>query len=176
MSDTHYTKEETGRNTRNRPLRNRNWCFTINNPDEKDQIILENSLEMECNAFVWQLEEGEEKTEHIQGCLKFENARSFNSVKKLLPRAHIEICKNWNASIRYCQKAEGRLGEPHIKGCEKVKRQKKQMSFKEWLKDFQENGSHRMYAEDIEGLRLMNEHYDQLDEEENMIIWESKHQ
>ncbi len=160
MSDTHNTKNKSGRNTMNRPLRNRNWTFTWNNPSIEDEIYLENLLEQECKAFVWQLEEGEEKTHHIQGCFKFENARGFSAVKKMIPKAHLEVCRNWIASIQYCQKPEGRLEEPHIKGCDKIRHKTVKMSFKEWLTSFQASYEDMSQA-DLDALAVYEAHIDE---------------
>lgn len=96
--------------------RARIWCFTINNPDEKDESHLsqENFL-IGVKNLIWQLEEGEQKTPHIQGVIQLKNQMTFSVIKKKLPDgAHIEICKNFNASKHYCQKIEGRIRGPFI--------------------------------------------------------------
>lgn len=51
-------------------------------------------------------EKGKKKeTPHLQGYVEFKNARTFNQVKKLLPRAHIEKAKgNRQQNIDYCSK------------------------------------------------------------------------
>lgn len=48
-------------------------------------------------------------TKHLQGYIHFKNARSFEAVKKLLPRAHVEpqIATNEQA-INYCKKPESK--------------------------------------------------------------------
>ena len=52
---------------------------TINNPREDDKKNLE-----ECGSdyLIFQLEKGEQGTEHYQAFLYFKNARSFASIKK----------------------------------------------------------------------------------------------
>lgn len=96
------------RNTRSSSrTRGRNFCFTLNNytPTEIKQI-------MDIGAdYIFQEETGEQGTPHLQGLLMFKNAKRFNAVKKLIPRAHIETCKNKLASMQYCMKAETRTGE-----------------------------------------------------------------
>lgn len=57
-----------------------------------------------------QMEKGEEGTEHYQGMLKTPQVR-FSAVKKLLPRAHIELAKNVVALAKYVSKQETRLAE-----------------------------------------------------------------
>ena len=88
-------------------VRIRNWFLTINNYTQEDIDII---ISINCN-YVFQEEQGESGTKHLQCVLMFKNARTFTSIKKLLPRAHIEICKNVNDSIRYCCKSETRIGE-----------------------------------------------------------------
>lgn len=99
---------DTDRNTNNRSVKkSRNWCFTLNNYDQKDIDTLTQSS---CK-YIFQEEKGAEGTPHLQGLLCFDNAVSFNSIKKIIPRAHIEPCKNKNASINYCSKGETRCGK-----------------------------------------------------------------
>lgn len=92
MSDTVDTPS---RNTRGRA-----WCFTINNFTDQD-VALVKSLEGDC---VCGIEKGKNGTPHLQGVIRFANARTFSAVKKLLSTAHIEQCKNWLASRNYCSK------------------------------------------------------------------------
>lgn len=94
---THDTDDTPGRNTRGRT-----WFITWNDyPENYAEIITDGS-----DKCVFQLEIGDAGNEHVQGALYFNNARSFNSVKKLLPGAHIEPVKNWNAAVNYCKKSE----------------------------------------------------------------------
>lgn len=87
--------------------RSRYWCFTLNNYTEED---ITNITILRCD-YVFQEEKGENGTPHLQGILMFKNACSFRSVKKKIPRAHIERCKNKLASIKYCSKPDTRVGE-----------------------------------------------------------------
>lgn len=97
------------------PSRGRIWCFTINNPDEKEQSHLSHPNFLEnVKSLIWQLEVGEKNTPHIQGVVQFNNQILFAQVKKKLPTAHIEICRNFPASKSYCQKKSGRLEGPFI--------------------------------------------------------------
>ncbi len=62
---------------------------------------------------IWQIEEGEKKTPHIQGVIQMKNQVTFETMqKKLPPGTHIEICRNFNASKHYCQKEDGRIRGP----------------------------------------------------------------
>lgn len=98
----------TVRNTRLGTVKkSRNWCFTLNNYTLDDIGTLTQS----SYQYIFQEEKGENGTAHLQGLLCSNNAVSFNSIKKLIPRAHIEACKNKNASINYCKKGESRCGK-----------------------------------------------------------------
>ncbi len=93
--------------------RARIWCFTINNPDEKEESHLSHqNFLSDIKSLTWQVEEGKEKTPHIQGVIQFKNQINFKQVKNKLPTAHIEICRNFPASKIYCQKEEGRIRGP----------------------------------------------------------------
>ncbi len=95
--------------------RARIWCFTINNPDEKDESHLSQEKFLRgIKSLTWQIEEGEKNTPHIQGVVQFKNQMTFDTMKKKFPGAHIEVCKNFNASKHYCQKEEGRISGPYF--------------------------------------------------------------
>ncbi len=97
----------------NSALRARKWCFTINNPTSEENDTKYYTF---AKKFVFQLEKGENETEHLQGVFELANARTFASMKKQLPHAHIEKCKNWPAAVKYCQKDESRIDGPWTKG------------------------------------------------------------
>lgn len=82
------------------------WSITINNPKvEEYSIPLPPSWSLDG-----QLERGSEGTEHYQGMLKTPQVR-FSAVKKLFPRAHIEVARNPNALKKYVHKEETRVAE-----------------------------------------------------------------
>lgn len=96
------------RNTiRERLCRSRNWCFTLNNYTEADI----NNIGDCKYQYIFQEETGKEGTPHLQGLIASPNAISQNTMKKLIPRAHLEVCRNKMASIQYCQKGESRTGK-----------------------------------------------------------------
>jgi len=80
------------------------WSITINNPTEKD---LNPTLPAGW-SITGQIEQGEEKTEHYQACLTTPQVR-FSAVKKVFPRAHIEMAKNRDALKKYVHKEDTRL-------------------------------------------------------------------
>lgn len=82
------------------------WSITINNPEKGD-------YECELPAgwkLTGQLEVGEQGTEHYQGMLKTNQVR-FSAVKKVFPRAHIELAKNAKALEKYVHKVDTRSQE-----------------------------------------------------------------
>ncbi len=93
------------------PKKGRNWCFTLNNYSESEILSLTQDEKNEYE-YIFQEEVGENGTPHLQGLICFKNARSFESVKKLVsPRCHLEYCRNKNASIKYCSKEDTRKGK-----------------------------------------------------------------
>jgi len=81
--------------------RSRAFCFTLNNPGRTAESSLE-SLSYEYLTFG--REKGESGTPHLQGYIYFPNAKSLQSVRKLLPRCHVEPAKTISAAIEYCHK------------------------------------------------------------------------
>lgn len=91
--------------------RNRNYSFTLNNYSNEEYEFIKN---IECNYMVVGKETGENETPHLQGYINFKNAKSFKAVKKLMPRAHIEISMGTaKDNLNYCSKQDK---EPFIKG------------------------------------------------------------
>lgn len=84
----------------------RNWSFTINNYTDEDLDTI-NTL-MNCKMRVGK-EVGDSGTPHLQGYIEFTNPVKFDTLKKKLPRAHLEPSqKGRHANIKYCAK-EGNL-------------------------------------------------------------------
>lgn len=83
--------------------RARCWSITINNPNED---------ELKCDSPGWKLqgqfEEGEQGTRHFQGMLETPQVR-FSAVKRVFPRAHIEVARNKEALQQYVHKEESRV-------------------------------------------------------------------
>jgi len=95
--------EEADTLARNTNIRARCWCATLNNytKEEYEDILLKLN---ETEISIVGKEKGESGTPHLQMCMKYKNARTFASMKKLNERMHIEVCKNWPASMLYCKK------------------------------------------------------------------------
>lgn len=121
MTQVTQVKNRGDGNTESSPPKSRAriWTFTINNPEKNYETIVKNIFDTKTSLYVFQLEKGEKGTVHMQGHLEFKNARSLKSMKKLLPRAHLEKCRNRKASIAYCQKDDTRVGGPWSKNLPK---------------------------------------------------------
>ncbi len=90
--------------------RSRNWTFTFNgyNANNVTQITQTFSKQL----YVFQEETGATGTKHLQGLLRFKDAKTFKTVTKMLGgTAHIEVCRNVRASEIYCTKEETRTGK-----------------------------------------------------------------
>lgn len=85
-------------------IRLRNFVFTINNYNHND---VANCKSLPYRYIVFGYETGESGTPHLQGYCELPNALTFSSLKKKLPRAHIEKRKGTaeQAAI-YCKKDE----------------------------------------------------------------------
>jgi len=94
----------------------RRFCFTINNFNEED---VQNIINLPSSYTIYGLETGENGTPHIQGYSELKQQTRFNTLKKLLPRAHIEKCKGTaEQNIAYCKKENKfiELGEKKKQG------------------------------------------------------------
>lgn len=87
----------------NLSLRSRKWCFTVNNYTEEEYDTITQALL--GSKYVIGKEVGANGTPHLQGYVEWNNPMSFSSMKKKLPRAHIEKAKgNRDQNIKYCSK------------------------------------------------------------------------
>ena len=92
------------------------WCFTYNNYTESDILnIIVPKFQEYCKKYVFQREVGESGTHHLQGSIWLK-VKGRPSSLKLSKSIHWEKMRNEEASIAYCQKKEGSIGEPYIFG------------------------------------------------------------
>jgi len=83
------------------------WSITINNPEDGETTCRRPGWTLEG-----QFEQGENGTRHFQGLLKTDQQR-FSAIKKVFPRAHIEIARNVAALQQYVHKDETRIETFH---------------------------------------------------------------
>lgn len=91
----------------------RTWFFTLNNYS-KDNITQITQAFLKKNIkYIFQEEKGEEGTPHLQGCFRMTAGKTLSAVKKMIgiKEIHLEGCRDWRNSIRYCCKEETRIGD-----------------------------------------------------------------
>jgi len=83
--------------------RHRNWTFVINNPLDLhwDEV---HALPYKHMAFT--LEQGEEGTVHIQGCVHLKKAYSLLRMKKYLNTAHLKAAYHYQGAVDYATKQD----------------------------------------------------------------------
>lgn len=71
-----------------------------------------------CHYAVWQLEEAPTTGKrHVQAYVVLTQERTFKTMQKLYPGAHIEKARSSDAScVKYCQKEETRVEGPYVIG------------------------------------------------------------
>lgn len=83
--------------------RSKSWVFTINNYTREEEGDVKELPGVQY--LVYGREVGESGTHHLQGYVYFKNARTLSSLKKKLPRAHLEVRRGTHEQARdYCQK------------------------------------------------------------------------
>lgn len=110
--DTPLSQGEDGNTDCHPPTyKARRWCMTLNNwtEDELAHLTSYSWVKLACQS-----ECGEEETSHLQACMASKNAIRFSTLQKLLPRAHWEKCRNWDASVAYCTKEDTHDGRVRI--------------------------------------------------------------
>jgi len=85
------------------------WSLTINNPTTEELCF----DRVKANGWFLkgQLERGKEGTEHYQGCLITPQKPAFSTVKKVFPRAHIEVARQRDQLMKYVEKTDTRIAE-----------------------------------------------------------------
>lgn len=91
--------------------RARAFVFTINNYTDDDADAVK-ALASECKYVIAGFEVGEQGTPHIQGYVYFDSARTFKSVSKKIPRAHLDKARGSPVANKdYCGKDKAILIE-----------------------------------------------------------------
>jgi len=91
--------------------------FTVNNPSKSD-----NPLQWPGVRFlVFQKEQGEKGTPHLQGYVQFEKPKRLSALKKVHSTAHWEARMGTHEqAVEYCTKKDTRIGSPLRKGVPRV--------------------------------------------------------
>lgn len=88
------------------------WSLTINNPVDSDEYSISEARQKGWKV-EGQKEKGEGGTVHYQLLLRTPQVR-FSAVKKVFPRAHIEVARNITALMNYVKKEDTRLAPLQI--------------------------------------------------------------
>jgi len=116
IADAATSQSTSGSTSGDTSSRARHWCFTLNNPtqEEKQRLSEISTTSPGFQYMVYQLELGENETEHLQGYIEFRNVVRFNRVKSLIsPRIHLEKRRGTREQARdYCMKEETRVDGP----------------------------------------------------------------
>lgn len=85
--------------------KHRAYCLTLNNYTEQDLDQWNRHFKVKGKNWIIGKEIGEEKTPHLQAYIQYKSPRSFDKIKSLFRKAHIECAKgspkdNWI----YCSK------------------------------------------------------------------------
>jgi len=126
----------------------RGWCFTLNNYSQEEQEALRN---VTCAYMVFGRERGDEGTPHLQGYVHLQHQKTLTAMKKIMPRAHLEVRMGTvDQAVEYCKK-EGdyeEFGEKPKSPKEKGEGEKKRWrriyekaceGDEEWLKENEPN-------------------------------------
>jgi len=87
--------------------RSRRWCFTLNNYTQKEFDTITQAFSAKGFGYIIGKENSSTDTPHLQGYIEMRNAINFNTLKKILPRAHLEPTRgSKNDNIKYCSKED----------------------------------------------------------------------
>lgn len=105
------------------PWQSKYWFFTLNHPRSRDEAEFPELVRI-SQWLVYQLERGDNGTEHYQGYCVFPTNKRLAGVRKLLSRAHWEPRKGTHEEAKnYCSKEDTRVDGPWEYGEEPVPRQ-----------------------------------------------------
>lgn len=94
---------QEGGNTKT-PSRSRKYCLTLNNYSDEEYDALKKFFSAQ-DYYIIGKEVGEQGTPHLQCYVENHNKISFNTLKKICPRAHIETAKgSQKENFQYCSK------------------------------------------------------------------------
>lgn len=130
-------------NTKTLTTRNRKYVFTTNNPTENDIEETKKLLSNKAIVYVVGLEKSNTNdTPHLQGYMRFKNAIAFKTLKKAMPKSHIEVAKGTDdQNYKYCSKESILFTNMKIKESFKEMVKKKcllryaNITWKEWQKN-----------------------------------------
>ncbi len=98
------SRSKLPRKPRKRPLQARHWCFTINNPVAGD-LPTPAAQDQLFSYIIVGKEIGDNGTPHLQGYCVLKKRKRLTGMRKLFPRAHLEIARGTpTEASAYCMK------------------------------------------------------------------------
>lgn len=84
----------------------KNYCFTLNNYNEEDELHLRGLVPEHCVYLVYGRERGDSGTPHLQGFAQFDSRRTLAFARRVISsRAHFEIARGTpQEAANYCKK------------------------------------------------------------------------
>lgn len=83
-------------------MSSRNWCYTLNNPTNGDEITVQNFT---CKYNVFGREKGANGTPHLQGYVEWNSAKTLEQLKKYNAKIHWEKRRGTQEqAVTYCKK------------------------------------------------------------------------
>lgn len=124
------------------------WCFTVNNPGAWRPLWQPTEMAYLC----YEIERGEQGTEHVQGYVRFKTRKAFSTAKHLIANeAHLEPAKGTEEQNKeYCSKEKNGTFTEHgeYKPTEGAKRQGQRSDLEVALKKLKEGTPKRqVFAE-----------------------------
>lgn len=110
----------------------RKWVFTVflkpSGTPETFRLVADALAQAGAKSYCFQLEQCPDTGRlHWQGCVEWASAKRFSTLKREwgwpadaeLEPVHLEVCRNWKNSVKYCSKNETRASEhtsagPHV--------------------------------------------------------------
>jgi len=114
----------------------KHYCFTWNNYNGSNICTFLLELKKHCSKYVFQEEQGESGTPHLQGylCLKVKNR--ITALKKIFDtQIHWEVCRNVEDAIKYCQKEDTRVGLVYKHGFPVTVKVQEMCNLYEWQRE-----------------------------------------
>lgn len=108
MQDASASLQSPASNSRKQ---SKSWCFTINNPNGYRPAFNGELTRTLC----YQLERGENGTEHLQGYIEWKSKRTLSGSKRLLGNdgAHLEVRQgSRKQAMEYAMKEDTRIDGP----------------------------------------------------------------
>lgn len=93
------------------------WIGTLHEPGDEHRTVEWIAEPERMQAYAGQIERCPTTGRlHLQFCVRFAKTITFATAKRLMPRAHLEICNSAKGAWDYCQKEDTRVEGPFVWG------------------------------------------------------------